>query len=149
MKLYLVRHGEAEHNPIDAERPLSDRGVEQVTRLAVHFAEAGAQPAHIYHSGLLRAEQTAELIAQKLSIEEVEKINHLDPTDPIQPILAKIDNWEEDTVLVGHMPYMAELWAKLTKNYDIPGFQTATGVCFQRHEDLWTIEWIFHGCDRK
>jgi phosphohistidine phosphatase len=144
MKLYLVRHGEAEARAIDAERPLTKNGIDQAQRLAEHFVMSGAKPSHIYHSGLVRAQQTAELIAERLGVESVKKIAHLDSSDAVGPIQNKAEYWQEDTVLVGHTPYMTELLLSLTDGRALIGFRPATGVCLDKQEDgRWMREWVF------
>lgn len=144
MKLYLVRHGEAEMRAIDAERPLTDKGIEQVQRLAEHFVASSAKPDHIYHSGLVRARQTAEIIAHRLKVENVRKIAHLDSADSVVPIQNEAEHWREDTVLVGHMPYMAELLLSLTNGQALIAFNPATGICLHKQKDeRWVVEWVF------
>ncbi|MDF3055244.1 MAG: sixA [Gammaproteobacteria bacterium] len=148
MKLYLVRHGEAGTHNTDAQRPLTNTGTAQVERLAEHFVQIAAKPLHIYHSGLLRAQQTAEIIAHKLDVEDIHKIAHLHSGDLVFPIRDKIDGWREDTVLVGHMPYMGVLLDNLMDKEMLISFGTATGVCLQRQVEDWAIEWVFHGANK-
>jgi phosphohistidine phosphatase len=147
MKLYLVRHGEAETREIDAERPLSDKGIGQVERLAKHCAEYDVKPAHVYHSGLLRAQQTAQIIADRLGVESIGKIDHLDACDPVEPIKNLAEFWDQDTILVGHVPYMGELLYSLTEGVSSVNFHTATGVCLQKEAGHWVTQWVFHGCN--
>ncbi|MBI2469300.1 MAG: histidine phosphatase family protein [Candidatus Rokubacteria bacterium] len=63
---YLVRHGSARPaapGAADAERPLDDRGREEVTRVARHAAALGLRVAEIRHSGFVRARESAEILA--------------------------------------------------------------------------------------
>lgn len=67
MRLYLIRHGETEHNRTQRVQghgpvPLNDTGVDQVTRLAKRVA-AETQLDHIYSSDLRRTQMTAEILA--------------------------------------------------------------------------------------
>jgi len=67
---FLVRHGEAENNvrhilnsaPVKKEYPLTERGKEQIAEAAEYLATAGADA--IFSSPILRAKETAEIIAQ-------------------------------------------------------------------------------------
>ncbi|MES9849230.1 MAG: histidine phosphatase family protein, partial [Candidatus Thiodiazotropha sp.] len=59
MKLYLVQHGEACKKEVDPDRPLTDRGREDIDRLATFLKQAGIRPDRVVHSGKLRAMQTA------------------------------------------------------------------------------------------
>ena len=60
MILYLVHHGDAVPPDVDPRRPLSERGRQQVARLAEAAARRGARPGVVWHSGKLRSRQTAE-----------------------------------------------------------------------------------------
>ena len=60
MRLYLVHHGEAVPPGVDPQRPLSEGGSASVEQVAEKAAMQGAKPAVVWHSGKLRARQTAE-----------------------------------------------------------------------------------------
>jgi 2,3-bisphosphoglycerate-dependent phosphoglycerate mutase len=68
MRLYFVRHGESEANLAKVfsnrgfQHPLTPKGITQAEALAVQLA--GHQITQIYSSPLLRAVQTAEILAQ-------------------------------------------------------------------------------------
>ena len=64
--LFLVHHGDAVGPDVNPMRPLSDRGRLQVDMLAQNAAEHGAKPDVIWHSGKLRARQTAEAYLETL-----------------------------------------------------------------------------------
>ncbi len=69
MRVILVRHGKASKDPKythDEERPLTGRGKAEVTALAEWLGRAGITVHQIRHSGLLRAQQTAEIFARHL-----------------------------------------------------------------------------------
>ena len=61
MRVFLVHHGDAVGPEVDPRRPLSSHGRDAVERLAALAAEKGAQPSVVWHSGKLRAKQTAEI----------------------------------------------------------------------------------------
>jgi phosphohistidine phosphatase len=58
--IYLVPHAVAVGPEEDPQRPLSVAGRTNADRLALLAAERGVKPAVIWHSGKLRARQTAE-----------------------------------------------------------------------------------------
>src|SRR3954447_20572544 len=58
--LLLVHHGDAVAPGIDSMRPLSAVGRAATERLASAAARRGVKPDVIWHSGKLRARQTAE-----------------------------------------------------------------------------------------
>ncbi len=67
---YLVRHGEAENNvrfllnsaPVKKEYPLTEKGKQQIEAVAKSLASVGADA--LFSSPILRAKQTAEIIAK-------------------------------------------------------------------------------------
>lgn len=82
--IYLIRHGQT---ALNAERRtlgqsdigLTNEGVEEVKRLALHLKKQGVQPQRIYTSPLLRALRTAELLQSNLGgfIEEDEALREI------------------------------------------------------------------------
>jgi len=73
MKLYLMRHGEAEPkraNSSDAERPLTENGRKQAAEQAGRLKERGIKFDLIFSSPYLRAYQTAQIVAQELGLDD-------------------------------------------------------------------------------
>lgn len=60
--------------------------------------------------------------------------------------MEQIRDWENDTVLVGHLPFMAKLVAKLVtgrENDGVAAFQPGSMICLERGETgSWTINWM-------
>ena len=67
MELYLVQHGEAKSKTEDPQRPLTKRGRDEVQRVAAFAAKAGLKVSQVRHSGKRRAEETASILAERLS----------------------------------------------------------------------------------
>src|SRR5258706_7668086 len=69
-ELYLVRHGVAEERgdawPDDAKRPLTDEGISRMRKVTRGLAELGVSLDLILTSPLVRARQTAEILAAGL-----------------------------------------------------------------------------------
>ena len=66
MKLYVMRHGPAEDQAasgIDEDRALSTPGRERVRAVAKILTAEGEEPAQVVTSPLVRAVQTAEIVA--------------------------------------------------------------------------------------
>ena len=61
MWLYLVHHADAVPADVDSTRPLSARGRSQAADVARRVAARKARPKAIWHSGKLRARETAEI----------------------------------------------------------------------------------------
>ena len=94
MDLYLVRHGKAEQGIADdAARRLTDKGRKAVQRVARRLAEAGVQIDRIEHSGLVRAQETAEILAEGLG-GEVAVAGDLAPDAGVEPVVARLEGGE-------------------------------------------------------
>jgi phosphohistidine phosphatase len=143
--IYLVRHGHAEAGPVDRLRALSDRGREDVRRVAREAAGRGVRVAAIWHSGLLRAAQTAEILASELSPGlAAHEAPGLAPDD--EPGIARraLDAVAEPTVVVGHLPHLARLAALLLTGDpggDVVRFEAGTMVAVSREAGRWTLGW--------
>ena len=71
MDIYLVQHGQALSEEQDPQRPLSDEGRATTTKVADHLAARAAELvdppiSEVRHSGKLRAQQTADILARTL-----------------------------------------------------------------------------------
>ena len=147
MRLYLVRHGEAVAKEVDPQRPLSEPGREEVEKLASFLGQAGIRVGHIFHSGKKRAEQTAEAFANAVGrTGEVIKASGLEPLDPTEPFAKTVDGWTEDTMVVGHLPFLAKLVSRLVVGDEavtMVAFQAGTVVCLEPSEEGgWSIFWV-------
>lgn len=147
MKLYLVQHGDAVLEQVDPSRPLSEKGRQDVGALAAFLARAKAPPARVVHSGKLRAQQTAEIIARHLPPgASVEAESGLDPKDDPAAAARRIGQSAADAIVVSHMPLLARLAALLlTGNAEpaILAFQPGTAACLERDDaGSWTLSWL-------
>ena len=94
MRLYLVQHGDAVPEQLDLERTLSAAGQREVGAVARLLASTGARAVRVAHSGKLRAQQTAELLATALAPGTVPEImTGLNPNDPVEPMARGIADW--------------------------------------------------------
>ena len=108
--LYLVHHGEAVSPEVDPRRPLSPRGERTVAKLAAEAAARGARPAVVWHSGKLRARQTAEAFWRACNaLAEFSATKDLQPNDPPVWMRQRLLNEPRDLLLAGHFPYLPEL----------------------------------------
>ena len=147
MRIYLTQHGLAIPKEIDPQRPLSEQGVDDVRRLAEFLRRAGLQVGRVLHSGKLRAEQTALLLADALgSADRPDGRSGLAPNDPVEPLAKELDVWSEDTLLVGHLPYLGRLASLLLgSGADRPvlAFHPGSMACLERDEDgRWSLAWM-------
>ena len=146
MNFYLVRHGDAVAAVENAERPLSRTGREQVQRAARRMLERGSEVSRIYHSGILRAKQTAEILAQAFPTNlAVEPHAGLLPEDDPAVVKAELDAAECSIMLVGHLPYLKRLAALLISGdpeRSVVDFLPATVLCCSKADGRWKINWI-------
>ena len=148
MNLYLVRHGQAVPKEVDADQPLSDAGRAGVERVASALRAGGLRVRRVLHSGKARARRTAEIIGQAvLPGQGVEEINGIAPLDPTDGLAETVASWTEDTMVVGHLPFMDKMVARLVTGGEEPTlvvFSPATVVCLQRDQDgqRWRIDWV-------
>ena len=121
MLVFLVRHAHAEKGEPDGLRPLSDRGRQETQALAVQLAGHATPPALVLTSPLLRAWQTAELIAREAGV-ELRVDERLAPGMTPDLLHEAIEGAESPVAVVGHQPDMSEVAFELTG--EDPGFPT-------------------------
>jgi phosphohistidine phosphatase len=145
MQFYLVRHGEAVSQTVNGQRPLTPEGRRDVERLVQAAAAREVRPRKIFHSGLLRAQQTAEVLSDTLGgFEQIRELGGLRPDD--DPFIAKAE-LESSTVplmLVGHLPHLTRLVSCLVTGDPERGiieFAPATMVCLSYENRRWKILW--------
>lgn len=113
--IYLVHHGEAVGPDIDAMRPLSDRGRAAVHLIADEAARRSVKPDVIWHSGKLRARQTAEAFWKACCpFATLTAERGLQPADPPEWIRDRLFGETRDLMLVGHMPHLERLLRLMT-----------------------------------
>jgi phosphohistidine phosphatase len=111
--LYLVHHGDALAPDVDPSRPLSERGRAQVARLAAQAAARGARPAIVWHSGKLRARETAEAFWRACNaLADFSATRDLQPDDPPGWIRDRLHG-SSDILIAGHFPHLPRLLASL------------------------------------
>jgi len=146
MKLYLIQHGEAKPEAEDPERSLTVRGEKEVMAVSKMAGGLPIRPLRIYHSGKLRAKQTAEIIANALTISDLQSAPGLNPNDDIHPWVERISKEREDLMLVGHLPFLEKLTSFLLCGDEKAGlvlFRYGAIVCLDQKGDKgWAVRWI-------
>jgi len=114
--LYLAHHGEAVPPQVDARRPLSPAGKDAVRRLAAGAAARGASPTIVWHSGKLRARQTAEAYWRACNaLAEFSATRDLQPADPPEWMRDRLRSAHRDILLAGHFPHLPRLFELLVE----------------------------------
>jgi phosphohistidine phosphatase len=148
MKLYLVQHGEAKTEREDPERSLTERGEDEVKKVAEAAKRLSVLPSKIYHSGKTRAKQTAEMIARALKIPgaSVQAVQDLNPNDDVRPWAERISTESENLMLVGHLPFLDKLVSLLLcgdENARLILFRYSGIIRLDQKEDRrWAVRWI-------
>ncbi|HEY6364968.1 MAG TPA: phosphohistidine phosphatase SixA [Candidatus Binatia bacterium] len=145
MNIYLVRHGEAVSEQQDPQRPLTTLGREEVERVALTAAAKNIQVSAIFHSGILRARQTAEILAEALRFASgIQSLSGLRPQDDPAIAKAEIEAAENPIMLVGHLPHLQRLVALLLSgdaDSQVVEFPPATMICCSNDTSRWEISW--------
>lgn len=147
MFLYLVQHGEAKKEEEDPSRPLSDKGIEDVKRVASYIAKLNIEVGEVLHSGKLRAKHTAEILAGNLRIaKSVSEMDGLAPLDRPGICAEKLKGKKESLMLVGHLPHLGKLSSLLLssdKEKNIIAFKMSGVVCLKRDDaGMWSLQWM-------
>lgn len=107
-RLYLLRHGEAQEGFPDARRALIEKGRREVLKTLEKASERITTTPIIFHSGLVRAYQTAVLAADALKAAPPVLLEGIDPGgDPAS--LCRQSLPTQDLMLVTHNPFVEEL----------------------------------------
>jgi phosphohistidine phosphatase len=119
LKLFLVHHAEAVNHFDDSRRPLSPRGEAQAERGASAAAARGAKPAVVWHSGKLRARQTALAFWRACNaLAEFSATPDLQPTDSPHHMRDRLRGESRDILIAGHFPHLPRLLSLLV-NADV------------------------------
>jgi len=118
LRIYLVRHGIAgdpnEWKGPDDSRPLNAKGRRSFRRTARAFAKLGERIELLCTSPLVRAVQTAEILAEALELDEAVVLEELRPEVPVQQLLERVTGLSEKRIaLVGHDPQISGTAAAL------------------------------------
>lgn len=142
--MYLVHHGEALGADVDPRRPLSPAGRVAVDAVAAAAAARGARPAVVWHSGKLRARQTAEAFWRACNaLAEFSATRDLQPDDPPQWIRDRLRAEPRDILIAGHFPHLprllsALLGAELAETFPVHGVVALTT---DDEGETWREDW--------
>lgn len=155
--VYFAQHGLAVDKSDDPARPLSDTGVEQTSNIARVLRDNTIPVSHIYHSGKLRAAQTAEIFASVLQLESTSEsttaVNYLSPNDDvIQTAQQLVVN---NALYVGHLPHLENLLDYLIcgvegsdektsrkMRFNVIKFSNSAVACLQISGKAATLRWF-------
>ncbi len=111
MKLYFIRHATAaDFAASDAERELTKEGREEASVAGKALAKFGVKPDFILTSPLVRAHQTAALVAEEMKFsDELTTCDELCNDATTAQLLHAVKKLPaaKEVLLVGHMPSLA------------------------------------------
>lgn len=135
-----MHHGDAVGPAVDPQRPLSSVGRAATERLAGLAAERGARPDVVWHSGKLRARQTAELFWKACNpAAPITAERGLLPDDPPQWMRDRLIGETRNVLIASHMPYLPKLLAMLVGS-ESP-FPLHGCVALEPDGDRWKEVW--------
>jgi phosphohistidine phosphatase len=142
VKLFLVHHADAVDPDVDTRRPLSAAGAAHAERVAENAGARGARPVVVWHSGKLRARQTAQAFWRVCNaLAEFSASADLQPTDPPSRMRDRLRGESRDILIAGHFPHLPGLLSLLV-NRDVP-FPPHGVVALESDDrgESWTELW--------
>lgn len=144
MKIFLIRHGHAvdeDRHLSDSERFLSRKGRKSVREVGRALRKASVSFDVVLTSPLVRAVQTAELVAEQVGYEGViEVVPSLQPMGPIEVAQQEIIQRGRHIAVVGHEPSISVLCGLLAGQSHFPPLRKAQVVCLHGSEVAWTLD---------
>ena len=142
MRLFLVHHGDAVGPDVDHRRPLSERGRAEVDRTAAQAAARGVKPAIVWHSGKLRAKQTAEAFWRACNaLANLSATRDLQPDDPPEWIRDRFRGETNDILIAGHFPHLPRLLSLLTGRVGDFPLHGIVALVTDDEGETWKEEW--------
>jgi phosphohistidine phosphatase len=156
MNLYILRHGIAvEHGAAgyknDDERPLTGKGERKMWKIADAIKEMEISFDSIFSSPLVRARQTAEIVAEALKCKKrLELTDTLSPQQSAKPLIEHLQDQRavDDILLVGHEPFLSQFVSLLISgNPETSVLLKKGGFCklsteHLKHAKCATLEWL-------
>ncbi|WP_282178133.1 phosphohistidine phosphatase SixA [Vibrio nereis] len=136
MKIFIMRHGEAEHfAQSDAERALTERGRSASAAVAKACVEQGYQCFDkVLISPYIRAQQTWQEIATEFEAKQIEVSPDITPygdSEQVAEYVSALVDIEklESVLLVSHLPLVGYLVSEFVPDMVPPMFPTSGLIC--------------------
>jgi phosphohistidine phosphatase len=147
MFLYLVQHAEAKKEEDDPAKSLSEKGVLDIGGAAAYLSRIGLRIDAIFHSDKLRARQTAEELARRLTPSGgIAEKDGLSPLDDPKIWADRLKGMTGSVMLTGHQPHLGKLASLLLcgdEERNIVSFRMAGVVCLGRDgSGAWSLQWM-------
>ncbi|MBF0505568.1 MAG: phosphohistidine phosphatase SixA [Nitrospirae bacterium] len=147
MFICLVQHAKARSEETDPARPLCEKGLDDITKMASYASGLNIGINEIFHSPKLRAKQTAQVLADYLKpAEGLTETGGLKPNDDPAVWMERLKVMTHNIMLVGHLPQLGKLASLLLcgdADKNVVAFQMAGIVCLKRDENgAWALQWM-------
>ena len=147
MYIYIVRHCSANEAYVDPEKRLSPHGIEEAKSLAEFLKPMKIRVSQILHSGKMRARETAEILSSAVKCSGgLSKQPGLNPDDSANQVAKEISKFNENLMIVSHLPLIENLAAYLLKGDSTKcGFNFSPGalMCLKNIDsNNWKLEWM-------
>ncbi len=155
MFLYILRHADAQDHFNDHERPLSQKGIQQIESLTKFLSPNLFKELHtIYHSSLVRAQETAELFQINMNLKiPFKKLDGLEPWGDVKKIATLFTQNTKNCMIVGHNPHLEDLISFLMSGSSMQAcimLKKASMACLEKIEEtssaypagLWMLHWL-------
>jgi phosphohistidine phosphatase len=147
VQVFLIRHADAD--PVtpaiaDPQRPLTETGHQQARAIGDRLRWHDCTPTQIWSSPLVRALETAELIARGVESElAVEAVPALAPGADPRAVVAALRQLADDAIvmLVGHGPNLSRVGALLTGEPELAILERAEAVRIVDGAMRWRFAW--------
>ncbi len=138
--ILLMRHGHALDPAIDPGQGLSEKGRSDAAGVADRLAAAGVAVDLVHHSGKKRASETAAIIACRIGRDiSITRKAGLEPDDDVEGIARGLEKADLSVAVVGHLPFMQILLARLAGNAGNRLIGTATAIHLERSGADWSL----------
>ncbi len=141
--IYFIRHAKAGWSIPDSsdfERSISKKGKRDINTMGSYLALRGVKPELILSSCALRAQQTTDLLAEKIAFEGEKYYLHelyLTSVEAIKEIISIQDDLLNTMFIVGHNPQLHELANSLMDEH-ISKFPSLGIIAINFDIDTWS-----------
>lgn len=145
--LYLIRHADAIDLADDDARPLSKKGRHQIEELGKFLRASGAfHVEEMWHSPLVRARETAELLAAETKLKPAfREHRELVPEASPAAIVRRLGAGPATLALVGHQPHLSSLASLLvtgTSDWTVFSMMKAAVLALEpAGGGRWSVRW--------
>ena len=139
-KLYFAQHGIAVSKDDDPERPLSKDGIRQTNAIAKQLRQLDTPISAIFHSGKLRAQQTADIFSSILNPASMSELKDLSPNSDLSLINQSFTI--NNALYIGHLPNLEKIVSSLVTGDAEPNiikFQNSAVVGLEKSDSHFQI----------